>query len=107
MEHNSSIKLVKHASGLEFMGKCDQGENVLTMTAAFQVITRTGDNQVQMALIPLSIAAENSNKGLTARFELAQVIGIYDPAPELFDIYQKLTGCIIMPQPAAPKMVAN
>lgn len=103
----SSIKLVKHVSGLEFMGTCDQGEYVLTMTAAFQVITLTSDNKIQMTLIPISTAAENSHKGLPARFELAQVIGIYDAAPALFDIYQKLTGCIVMPQQAVPRVIAN
>lgn len=105
-----TIKLVKHISGLEFIGAlCESTDDRRVLfTGAFQVLTQQSGNQVQMGIVPICVTAEEANKqGLPAEFERRDLIGIYNPNAALLEVYQRMIGSIITPHNNMPKLVRN
>ena len=104
-----TIKLVKHISGLEFIGAlCESlDDRRVRFTGAFQVLTQQSGNQVQMAIAPICVTAEADNRGLPAEFERRDLIGIYNPNAALLEVYQRMVGAIITPLRNIPKLGTN
>ena len=104
-----TIKLVKHISGLEFIGalgeSTDDGRVILS--GAFQVLTQQSGNQVQMGIGPICVTAEADKQGLPAEFDRRDLIGIYNPNAALLEVYQRMIGSIITPRNNMPKLVRN
>lgn len=93
------IKLVKHISGLEFIGAfCKSSDETrVLLNGAFQVLSQQSGNQVQMSIVPISVTAEGNTQGLPAGFDRRDLIGIYNPNAALLELYQRMSGAIITP----------
>ena len=93
-----TITLVKHISGLEFIGSfCESSDDNVFLTHAFQVLSHQSGNQVQMSIVPICLTANANTQGLPAGFDRRDLIGMYTPNAALLELYQRMTGAIIIP----------
>lgn len=98
----SDIRIVKHTSGMEVIGKVGpgSGDGKVHIEDAFIILSQQiRQNEFAMAITPVCIAAEDANKGLPVVFNSVDVVGVYPPNPGMKENYQRMTGAIITPPP--------
>lgn len=93
----AAVKIVKLLSGMELIGKCEESVYGVELSHSFQIIVKqVTDTNIQFGIAPISVSSIESMIDVTLSWP--QLISRpYDPNEALVELYQKMTGAIVIP----------